>query len=85
MDKRLRVRLNETALSEMDRITRKLGISKKRFLEDAVHSHAQTLARSSRADNWSVGFGAWKRDETAAQTAKRVRTAFNRSLDRCRR
>ncbi|MCI0419906.1 MAG: hypothetical protein L0387_14800 [Acidobacteria bacterium] len=85
MDKIMSARLEEAALLEMERITRKLGISKKRFLEEAIHRHAQTLTKGGRTNDWTVGFGAWKRNETAAQTTKAVRGAFNQSLERNRR
>ncbi len=85
MDKIMSARLDEAALFEMDRVTRKLKMSKKRFLEEAIHRHAQTLTQSSRGDDWTVGFGAWKRNEAAALTVKRVRAAFDQSLERYRR
>ena len=85
MDRIMSARLDEAALFEMDRVTRTLKMSKKRFLEEAIYHHAQTLTQSSRGDDWTVGFGAWKRNEAAALTVKRVRAAFDQSLERYRR
>jgi hypothetical protein len=56
MDKIMSARLDEAAPLEMDRVTGKLKISKKRFLEEAIHHHARTLTQSRR-DDCTVGFG----------------------------
>jgi hypothetical protein len=57
LDKIMSARLDEAAVPEMDRVTRELKISKKRFLEEAIHHHARTLTQSSRGDDCTVGFG----------------------------
>jgi hypothetical protein len=85
VDKIMSARLDEAALLEMDRVTRKLKMSKKRFLEEAIHHHTQTLTQRGRGDDWTVGFSAWKRNEAAARTVTRVRAAFDLSLERYRR
>jgi len=42
MDKVMSARLSEEAIAELDRASKKLGMTKKQFLEEAIHLRAET-------------------------------------------
>jgi hypothetical protein len=85
MDKILSARLDEQVIVELERATRKTGITKKRFLEDAIREHARQVNAQAESDVWSETFGLWKRKESAASTVNRVRSIFRKSLERHKR
>ena len=82
MQKIFSARLDEAALDEMDRVTRKLRMSKRQFLEEAIHLRARGLSAEHGDDVWSETLGAWSRDEKPETTIRRVRQAFRRTFDR---
>jgi hypothetical protein len=71
-------RLDEAVLDEMDRVTRRLKITKRRFLEEAIHRQAVDLAGKEGTDVWDETLGAWDRKETPGTTVRRARAAFQR-------
>jgi len=82
MQKIFSTRLDEATLNEMERLTRKLGMSKRQFLEEAIQLRAERLNREDEADVWSETLGAWRRSETPTTTIRRVRQAFQRGFER---
>jgi hypothetical protein len=79
LDKIFSARLDEAALDEMERVTRRLKMTKRKFLEDAIHLRAKQLGGEG-ADVWSETLGAWKRDERAQTTIRRARSEFRRTF-----
>ena len=45
MQKMFSTRLEEATLNEMERATRRLGISKRQFLEEAIQLRAEQMSR----------------------------------------
>ena len=82
MDRVLSARVDDSAIVELSRATRKLGITKKEFLEQAIHFQAERLRKLGEADIWEETLGAWKRKESPAALRKRARVQFNRSFSR---
>ena len=82
MDKIFSARLDEAALHEMNQAVRRLGITKKRFLEEAIRRRAQQAGAGAGADIWAETLGAWKRKEAPEQTRAAARRAFQRSFER---
>ena len=83
MQKLFSTRLEEATINEMDRVTRKLGISKRQFLEDAIQLHTRQLSRDTPGDDvWSETLGAWNRRERGETTVRRARRAFTRAFAR---
>ncbi len=78
MDKIFSARLDEAVLDEMERVTRDLNITKRRFLEDAIHRRAMELAGEMGKDVWSDTSGAWRRTEKPETTLRRGRAAFQK-------
>jgi len=82
MQKILSARLDESALNDMDRATRKLGISKRQFLEEAIRLRVQGLAREGGTDVWADTLGAWRRQERPATSVREARAAFEHAFER---
>ena len=76
MDKVFSARLDEAAIDVMNRITRRLGISKKRFIEEAIRLRAQSAENVAGADVWAETAGVWKRSETVERTVRHSRSRF---------
>ena len=81
MQKIFSTRLEEATLNEMERVTRRLGISKRQFLEEAIQLRAEQ-SRDDRGDVWSETLGAWRRSERADTTIRRAHRQFRRSFER---
>ena len=84
MQKVFSTRLDEATLSEMERVTRKLGMSKRQFLEEAIRLRVERLSRDEQGDVWSETLGAWKRRESGVATIRRARGAFRHTFERRR-
>ena len=82
MQKILSARLEEAAIAELERVTRKRAISKRRFLEEAIYLHARNLTHQDEQDIWTETLGAWRRRERAAATIRDTRRAFQKALER---
>ena len=82
MDKIFSARLDEAALDEMERVTRRLKITKRKFLEEAIHLRAQQLEGGKSDDVWSETLGAWKRRERPETTIRKAREEFRRNFAR---
>ena len=84
MDKIFSARLDEEAIHEMESVTRRLGLTKKRFLEEAIRLHARQIGAKTGIDVWSETAGAWKRREAPLRTVAKARSAFEHSFKRYR-
>jgi len=82
MDRIFSARLDEAALDEMERVTRRLKMTKRKFLEEAIHVRARQLSEGEGGDVWSETLGAWKRRERPETTIRKAREAFDRAFER---
>jgi len=82
MDKVFSARVDEAVLDEMNRVTRKLRITKRQFLEEAIRSRAHQLSHDDDADIWTDTLGAWNRKEGATALIRTARRRFQRSFER---
>jgi hypothetical protein len=78
VDKIFSARLDEAVLDEMERVTRRLKITKRRFLEEAIHRQAVELAGEEGRDVWAETSGAWTRTEKPDTTIRKARSAFQK-------
>ncbi len=85
MERIFSARLNEAALDEMERVTRKLKMTKRRFLEEAIHLRARQLEGSESRDVWSETLGAWNRAERPEDSVREAREAFQHGFERHQR
>ncbi len=82
MEKILSARLDDSVILELERVTQKLRITKKKFLEGAIHSHARSLLQDVE-DDCSIGFGAWgTRGVTAKDSRRQIRLEFEKTFRR---
>lgn len=82
MDKVLSARLDETVVDELNRATKRRGITKKQFLEEAIRAHVGQRKGKTAKDVWGETCGTWRRREPAPATIRRARTAFNATMTR---
>ena len=82
MQKIFSTRLEEATLNEMERATRRLGISKRQFLEEAIQLRAQQMSGGDQGDIWTETLGAWRRPEHAETAIRRARRQLRRSFER---
>lgn len=85
MDKILSARLDEDIILQIDRLSRRLRVSKKKVIEDAVKLYVDKMERKGKTDILQETFGAWARDETPEETVRKNRDAFRQSMERHRR
>jgi hypothetical protein len=84
MDRVFSTRLSEKVLGDLERITRRLGLTKKEFLEEAIRQHAAQLETDAQGDVWSETLGAWTREESPEESVAKSRQEFERSFARRR-
>ena len=84
MDRILSARIDASTFDELDRTSRRLGMTKKRFLEEAIRLRAAN-ASSEAEDVWEATCGAWQRREAPAATVRRIRAVFESGMRRHRR
>jgi hypothetical protein len=82
MDRVFSARLDEAAIEEMSRAAKRLGVTKKEFLESAIRLRLRELEQASGTDVWAETLGAWSRDEPPETTRTRSRAAFESSYRR---
>ncbi len=82
MDKVFSTRLDEAVIDELNRLSRNLGIPKKRLLEEAILKRAKEEQQLPENDVWSETCGAWKRRESPQTTVRKTREAFESSMRR---
>ncbi len=76
MSKVLSTRLDEDVIAELDRATRRLGITKKRFLEEAIRMRAEADPKAELLEALASSFGAWDRpDQTPEETIREIKDA----------
>ncbi len=85
MNKVLSTRLDEKAIAELDFAVKKLRMTKKQFLEEAIHMRAKETRIEERLRILHETFGAWKRDdetieETVAGARRAAEEAYRRNL-----
>ncbi len=82
MDRVFSARLDETVVDELNRVTKRLGISKKQFLEEAIQLRLSQPSHGGARDLWAATCGAWRRSESPTTTVRRARRAFEASVRR---
>ena len=82
MDKVFSARLDETAIDELSRCARQLGLSKKQFLEEAIRLRAGQTGTGVGADVWAETAGAWNRGEPVAATIRKARKECRNAFSR---
>ncbi|MBL7178952.1 MAG: ribbon-helix-helix protein, CopG family [Desulfobacterales bacterium] len=85
MDKIMSTRIDEAVVRRIDLLAKKLGTSKKAVIENAIRHYAQKVDLEHKFDIFAHTLGCWQRDEPAAKTVERIKTAMRRSQERYKR
>jgi predicted transcriptional regulator len=82
MDKIFSTRIDEAVSKRVTDLSRRLGISKKALIERAVRELAERIEDEEETDVFTETCGAWRREETAAETVRAARQRFGESMER---
>ena len=80
MDKILSARVDESIIRRIGSLARLLNTSKKKIIEGAIKMYASKIEEENNQDIFDQTFGAWQREETPSETARKVREAFQQSM-----
>lgn len=76
MDRVISARLDEKIIEELDFATKRLRMTKKQFLEEAIRLRAKETRLEETLRIIDESFGAWKRDdETIDETMATIRAS----------
>jgi hypothetical protein len=82
VDKVISSRVSEAVAHQIELLSRKLRIPKKRVIEQAILAYARQTAQEDDLDVFARTSGAWKRRGSPAATVKKSRKAFRDSMKR---
>lgn len=82
MDKILSARVDESVVSRIGSLARRLHTSKKKIIESAIETYADHVDKEQGFDVFEHTCGAWQRKESARDTVVKVRRAFRDSMQR---
>ena len=82
MDKILSARVDESVVSRIGSLARRLRTSKKKIIESAIETYAAHVDKEQDFDVFEHTCGAWHRKGTARDTAAKVRRTFRDSMQR---
>lgn len=82
MQKIMSARVDESVVALVDRIAREKKMSKREILEEAIKNFWEKVSIEKEVDSFQASFGAWERDESAEETVRKSRDAFNQSMQR---
>jgi hypothetical protein len=82
LDKVFSARLDVAAIEELTRAAKRLGMTKKEFLESAIRLRVRQVEDAQGSDVWDETSGAWEREEPVETTRKRSRSAFEKGYQR---
>ncbi len=82
MDKVISSRVSEAVAHQIELLSRKLRIPKKRVIEQAILAYAKQTEQEGDLDVFARTSGAWKRRESPGATVKKARKAFRESMKR---
>jgi predicted transcriptional regulator len=82
MDKILSARVDESVVSRISSLARRLHTSKKKIIENAIETYAAQVDKEQGFDVFEHTCGTWRRKEMAGETVVKVRRAFRDSMKR---
>ena len=80
MDKIFSARVDEAVIKQIGNLARQLNTTKKQIIEGAVTMYARRIENEIKQDVFDQTFGAWQREESATETVKKSRKAFQDSM-----
>jgi len=85
VDKVLSTRVDPAIVDELNRMSKRLGLSKKQLIEEAIRLRAARARKRAPGDIWAETCGAWRRRESPRTTIRNARRAFQASATRHQR
>lgn len=85
MDKIMSARIDESVAQRIDVLAKKLKISKKAVIENAIRQYAETVEAEQDMDILETTCGAWQREEPAAETVLQIREKMRKAQERHKR
>ena len=82
MDKILSARVDESIIQLISGLAAEMRKSKKRVIEEAIRQYSSTKHHFSEQGILDATAGAWKRDASASEMRKEIRSTFERSMRR---
>lgn len=82
MQRTMSARVDESVVALVDRIAREKKMSKREILEEAIKNFWEKVSIEKDVNSFQASFGAWERDESAEETVRKSRDAFNQSMQR---
>jgi len=82
MAKVLSARLDETVVDELERLSKRVGLSKKQLIEEAIRLRVARDRQGAAADVWAETCGAWRRRESPQRTIRRARETLEAAVTR---
>ncbi len=70
------LRVEETVIHKIGVLARRLNISKKKIIENAVMTYADDIDQEEKVGVFERTFGAWHRKEPTNKTVDQARSAF---------
>jgi len=82
VDKVISSRVSESVAHQIELLSKRLRIPKKKVIEEAILAYARETGEDGDADVFTQTSGAWRRGESTSKTVKRARKAFRDSMMR---
>ncbi len=85
MDKKLSALVDEKVIDRIGLLARRLNTSKKKVIEDAIHSFAARVDQEEALDVFEQTSGAWRRKKPAGRLVEEARKSFRKSMEKRRK
>lgn len=85
MDKIMSTRMDEAVIRHIGMLAKKLGMSKKSVIENAVRYYAEKIQAEEGFDVLTHTFGSWQRDEPPGEIVESIKRSMRKSQERHRR
>ena len=85
MDKIMSARIDEAVVQRINMLSKKLNMTKKAIIENAVQHYAAKIESEQHIDMMEHTLGSWRRDEPAFETVEHIKQEMRRSLERYKR
>ena len=82
MDKVISSRVSESVAHQIEMLSKRLRIPKKKVIEEAILAYAKQTSKDEDLDVFAQTSGAWKRRESIAKTVEKARRVFRDSMTR---
>lgn len=75
-------RVNEAIVNQIGILAKKLNISRKAVIENAIQNYAQQIESDDELDIFNITCGSWKRNESSSETGRKIKKTMWNSQER---